>query len=363
MTPYTHHPHMQEPYEPLSAYRPDVRPGAGWAALIGFLALLLTLASAYSWLTGYRDDLRELAGEPLCEQWLEEIELETASGDYRQALELISGLRLNYPASSQAWESRAFDARALLGLAEQEMDRGEYDSAKLNLHILLKDHPSSPEAETARALYPAILLAIARENAASGQYQTALSTLDQLVSEYPASAEAAESAALRSEVYGLMLDQGIAQGLDLIDRAYPGQVTARISSVRYRIEEAPEDDFTAGSWTSYYNLVTLYSPSAFSYDLEEVLMHEWGHVVDYFFLSAGEEAEYRRLRGIPESVPWHNYHDAETDEDGYRSSPDEDFAEVFATVNLGEKWSGHTVYGEIADPGAMQLWMVAVSSN
>jgi tetratricopeptide (TPR) repeat protein len=378
------------------------------AAIIVVVVLLLAVGAGANWLHSYEEQLKEFAREPLCDRWLQSIEQDLGSQQYQEAARLIEGLMLSYPQARQAHEARGLYPRTLLGQVRQYLEQGQYQYALGRLDQLLNRYPDSPEAAQGRGLYPSLLLeqalqdwnkgdrrqaiagldallvkypdspesARARElypallleevqlDKDVGKYSDALSHLGELEREYPDSGEAALAEGLRYEIYGAMRDESIARNLAVVNAMFPSRVGQRLaatSCVIRNVSENPYGQDAAGIWDGYR--IILYAPVAFSFNPSGVILHEWGHVIDDYFLSDGEKAEYRRIRGIPANVPWMNYSEYDYDDDAYHRSPNEDFAAVFKTLISGDKWYDYTVYGPIGDPAQMELWMVEATSN
>lgn len=380
-------------------------------AVLGLtLILTLILALAGNWLAAYGNRLDELTRRPLLSRWSQTIEDRLSSGEYGSACFLIDQLEAGFPGSGEAAAAHSLYPRAMLGLAEECRAEGDYDDALFQLRQVLDDFPESPEAEQARLLCPTIVLekglrcwdeeqhtyavaafdqllvlysdspeaaragelypgllldtALARMN--QGEYSRALDYLNQLARTYPASAEAASAEGYRNDVYAIMRDEAISRDLTAVAAMFPSRVVDRLAAIGYSIQDASRNPFgmkdAAGVWDGY--TVTLYAPGAFKFGIPSgIIMHEWGHAIDDFYLDAGEKSEYRRLRGIPPDIPWMNYDEYNFDQDAYERSPDEDFAAVFRSLMCGEIWYGHTVYGPIADPAGMELWIVQAVSD
>ncbi len=378
------------------------------AALIVIMVILLAVGAAGNWLYSYEEQLQVLAREPLCDRWLATIEQDLGSQQYQEAIHLIDGLSLSYPFTGQAQVAQGLYPQALLGQALGYREQGDYRYAMGRLDQLLRSYPESQEAARARELYPSLLLEKAlqnwnagdRQQAVSGfdallvkypespeaararelypsllleevllykdagKYSDALSLLAQLQREYPDSGEAAQAEDLEYEIYGIMRDESIASDLAVVNAMFPARVGQRLAATACLIRDASDDPYSggfAGFWDGYR--IVLYTPVAFSSSPNGIILHEWGHVIDDYFLSDAERAQYRRMRDISSGIPWHNYEVEDYDQVSYWNSPDEDFASVFRAVMSGSKIPSSSPYGQVADPAQMEVWMVEATSN
>lgn len=83
--------------------------------------------------------------------------------------------------------------------------------------------------------------------------------------------------------------------------------------------------------------------------LQRAIAHEMGHYVDQWYLTDADRAEFMRLRGIPLGTAWVSSASA------WRILPSEDFAEVFAVLDVRnvDRPPG-TAFGPVRDSAGLE---------
>ncbi len=252
----------------------------------------------------------------------------------------------------------------LLAEVRNELEEGDLEAALEGLRELLTAYPGSEEAGQAKEEFFGKAEDLVVADLEAFQNQSArqkLSLLDGFFygGEYRGRIE--ELRSLLHEKLWLEAQCAMASLLNILEvqEDYPRRMTELLRGINYDLTDYDYDPFGTTLSMSFpkFNLIALFVPEIYEHDMFDLILHEWGHFVDYHLLDDAERAEYRRLREIPADVPW-NLKDPDTvNELEYKSCPAEDFAEVFRVVVGGGEWREASVYGEVHNPKEMEEWL------
>lgn len=259
----------------------------------------------------------------------------------------------------------------LMERIEVEKEQGDFEAAIGTIEKLITDFPSSREAAKAMDIYPGVLLEKLRREVEKSDYftlQSALGTMDLLLDNFPDSKEAEEAAELGLTITEKLLDFYLA----IMQSDLPREIEEALDNIQYVFtkEDVPPQlegvqvisAFPRNGDTDacqIYFLLRNINPV--SDDLECLILHEWGHVIDRRCLDDKERSEYRSMRGIPLDLEWKVYETSEAsfDASSYINSPAEDFAEVFTSVVGKKQWRYQTTFGEVKDDSAIFDWLIS----
>ncbi len=133
-------------------------------------------------------------------------------------------------------------------------------------------------------------------------------------------------------------------------------IRSAVASMRYKlppravtfdVTDNPACAECGGEYVPALDLIRIYRPMFRENPLvlRQAVAHEVGHYVDQHYFTAALRAEYKRMRGIPASRPWHDPNAS------WYQQPAEDFAEVFGVLNVSTvAIPPQTVYGPVRDP-------------
>lgn len=202
------------------------------------------------------------------------------------------------------------------------------------------------------------LLQQAEREKEQGDYRAAAEHLRQLTERYPMSAEAREA----EELYpGVVMDY-ILSRVESLKREVPEPVVKCVANLRYLPGYDPLQQ-TQSTYDPQSNAITINVWEIYLEYVDNVVLHEWGHVYDQTYIDAREELEYKRLRGIPADAPWICYNPEDIKEEDYLKSVGEDFAEAFVLVIGGRNLLRKPYYGWIDNPSKIREWMLQAARN